>query len=330
MTRLKMGCIVAVVFSLLGCVTTKEYNASLSDIDNLKKDVSSLDGKLKQKEAEKAAVETELAKLNKELEELKRQNKSLSDDNANLDNLLKAKKDELSGKITELRGKLAEKEIELNAKNAEIDSLKKQIAVLSQEKETLNREKDALNREKDALNQEKERAIKEKEKSVAEMKKTYDSLIGEMNDEIKKGEISVTQLKDKLTVNLVEKILFDSGSADIKKDGKKVIDRVAEILKKVADKQIRVEGYTDNVPISSRLEKKFASNWELSTARATTVARYLQDKGIDPKLLGACGYSEYRPIASNDTDEGRANNRRIEIALIPKDVDIIKTEEGAK
>lgn len=330
MKKVRMIFIVAMFFPLFGCVTTKEHNARLLDIDNLKKDVSSLDGKLKEKEAQKAAVEADLAKLTKELEELKKQNKALSDDNVNLDGVLKAKKDELSGKVSELRGKLAEKELELNAKNAEIDSLKKQIIVLSQEKNALMLEINALNLEKDALNQEKERAIKEKEKSVAEMKKTYDSLIGEMNEEIKKGEISVTQLKDKLSVNLVEKILFDSGSADIKKDGKKVIDRVAEILKKVADKQIRVEGFTDNVPISSRLEKKFASNWELSTARATTVARYLQDKGIDPKVLGACGYSEYRPIASNDTEEGRANNRRIEIALIPKDADIIKTEEGIK
>jgi chemotaxis protein MotB len=162
------------------------------------------------------------------------------------------------------------------------------------------------------------------------MKKTYDSLLGEMNEEIKKGEISVTQLKDKLSVNLVEKILFDSGSAEIKKDGKKVLERVAEILKKVSDKQVRVEGHTDNVPIGTRLQERFPSNWELSAARATTVARYLQDKGIDPKLLSACGYSEYRPVTPNDTDEAKAKNRRIEIALIPKDVDRVTTEEGAK
>jgi chemotaxis protein MotB len=302
MNRLRVLVAFFVLLSTLGCVSTKEHNARLADIDGLKKDVSSLDDKLKQKETEKAAVEAELAKLSKEFQDLTNQNKALSDDNLNLNNLLKAKKDELSKTITELRARIAEKDTEIAA-------LKKQI---------------------DDLSQEKERAIKEKEKSVAEMKKTYDSLIGEMNEEIKKGEISVTQLKDKLSVNLVEKILFDSGSAEIKKDGKKVIERVAEILMKVSDKQIRVEGYTDNVPISTRLANKFASNWELSTARATTVARYLQDKGIDPKLLGACGYSEYRPIASNDTDEGRANNRRIEIALVPKDADKISTEEGMK
>jgi len=323
MARFKLLVAIISVLALFGCVSAKKYDASLAEIDTLKKDVSSLDGKLKQKEAEKASVEADLAKLNKnldernkELDELKKQNKALTDDNANLSNLLKAKKDELSANVTDLRKKLADKEAELNAKNAEIESLKKQVAALTQEK--------------DALNLEKANALKEKEKSVTEMKKTYDSLMGEMNSEIKKGEITITQLKDKLSVNLVEKILFDSGSAEIKKDGKKVLERVAEILKKVTDKQVRVEGHTDNVPIGPKLAERFPSNWELSTTRATTVAKYLQDKGIDPKLLSACGYSEYRPVSVNDTDENKAKNRRIEIALIPKDVDRITPEEGQK
>lgn len=277
---------------LFGCVSTKEYNARLADIEGLRGNVSSLQEKLIQTEAEKATAQAEAAGLQKELDELKTQNKALKDDNANLDGLLKAKKDELSSKIAGLRDTVAQKD-------SEIASLKTQIA---------------------ALNQEKEEAVKEKERSVAEMKKTYDSLMGEMNQEIKKGEITITQLKDKLSVNLVERILFDSGSAEIKKDGKKVLDRVAEILAKVTDKEIRVEGYTDNVPISTRLAAKFPTNWELSTARATTVARYLQDKGIDPRILSAAGYSEYRPVAPNDDEEGRAKNRRIEISLVPKGV----------
>lgn len=282
-----------ILLSLTGCVVKSEYAAKLAEIDNLKKDVSARDENIRELEAEKAGLEADLAKLKKEFENLKNQNKTLADDNANLNNLLKAKKDELSANISALRDQIAEKDRALNAKNAEIQ----------------------------ALNQEKERAIQEKEKSIAELKSTYNSLVGEMSEEIKKGEITITQLKDKLSVNMVEKILFDSGSADIKKEGKKVIDRVAEILAKVTDKQIRVEGYTDNVPISPRLAVKFPTNWELSTARATTVARHLQDKGIDPKMLSACGYSEYRPVALNDTEEGRAKNRRIEISLIPKDMD---------
>jgi chemotaxis protein MotB len=282
-----------VLLATLGCVTTKEYNARIADINGLKTNNAALEEKLKQTESDRDA-------LSKELEDVKVKNQALLNENTDLSKVLKAKKDELSKTISDLRERIAEKD-------SDITALKKQINDLSQEKE---------------------QAVREKEKSVAELKKTYDSLIGEMNEEIKKGEISVTQLKDKLSVNLVEKILFDSGSADIKKDGKKVLERVAEILKKVTDKQVRVEGHTDNVPIGSRLAERFPSNWELSTARATTVARYLQDKGIDPKLLSAGGYSEYRPVAPNDTDENKAKNRRIEIALVPKDADR-PTEAGA-
>jgi chemotaxis protein MotB len=282
-----------IILAMTGCVMKSDYTARVADIDNLKKEVSTRDENIKKLESEKTGLAADLAKLKKEYEDLKNQNKGLADDNTNLNNLLKAKKDELSANISSLRDQIAEKDRALNAKNAEIQ----------------------------ALNQEKEKAIQEKEKSIAQLKNTYNSLVGEMSEEIKKGEITITQLKDKLSVNMVEKILFDSGSAEIKKDGKKVIDRVAEILAKVTDKQIRVEGYTDNVPISPRLAVKFPTNWELSTTRATTVARYLQDKGIDPKMLSACGYSEYRPVALNDSDEGRAKNRRIEISLIPKDID---------
>ncbi len=291
MMKARFAGLLIIVLILTGCVMKSTYQARLTDIDNLKKNVSTLEDSLKKSEADKATLETELAKLKKDYADLQAKNKALADDNTNLDTLLKAKKGELGAQITSLRDQISEREMALNAKNAEIAALK----------------------------QEKELAIQEKEKSIAELKKTYNSLVGEMSEEIKKGEITITQLKDKLTVNMVEQILFDSGSAEIKKNGKKVLDRVAEILMKVTDKQVRVEGYTDNVPISSRLAARFPTNWELSTARATTVARYLQDKGIDPRLLSAAGYSEYRPVAPNDTEEGRSINRRIEISLIPKD-----------
>ncbi len=303
MMKVKAAAFVIVALVMSGCVMKSDYTARLVDIDNLKKDVSSRDDRISKLEADKKSLETELAKLKKDLEDLQNQNKALSADNAGLNNVLKAKKDELSAKISALRDQIEQKDKAFSAKELEVQ----------------------------ALRQEKEQALQEKERSIAELKKTYNSLVGEMNEEIKKGEITITQLKDKLSVNMVEKILFDSGSAEIKKDGKKVIDRVAEILMKVTDKQIRVEGYTDNVPISSRLAARFPSNWELSTARATTVARHLQDKGIDPKLLSAAGYSEYRPVAGNDSDEGRAKNRRIEISLLPKDVQsAVQQQAGPK
>ncbi len=286
---------VIITGTLFGCVTTKEYNARLADIDGLKGNVSSLEEKLKQTESEKAASQAEAAGLQTELEELKKQNKALQDDNTDLDKLLKAKKDELSMNISELRVRLSDKEKEVNAKNTEIVSLKKQIAAVGQDKES-------------AL----------KERSIVEMKKTYDSLMGEMKPEIRWEEITITQRMDKLSVTFLERILFDSGSAEINKKGKKVLDRVAEIIVKVTDKQVRAAVHTDNVPIGYRIREKSPTNWELSAARATTVARYLQDKGINTGLLSDCGYSEYRPVASKDTEKGRMKNRRIELDLISK------------
>ena len=284
--------VLAALLSALGCVSSGKYQERLTDIGNLKNNVSSLEETLRQKEAE-------MAKLNKEYEDLKKQDLALSEDNKNLNDILKAKKDELNLNIAELRAKLANREVEV-----------------------FN-----LQRHMDELSQEKAKAIAEKEKSIAELKKTHDSMVGAMQEEIQKGEITITQLKDKLTLSMVEAILFDSGSSKVKKNGEKVLDRVAEILKKVTDKQIRIEGYTDNVRIGAGLVEKFPTNWELSTARATNVVRYLQQDGIDPQLLGACGYSEYRPIAANDTEEGKAKNRRIEVVLIPKDFAKVPAEE---
>jgi chemotaxis protein MotB len=139
--------------------------------------------------------------------------------------------------------------------------------------------------------------------------------------EIEKGEITITQLRGKLKVNMVDEILFDSGKTTIKPQGLEVLERVGSILLDVKDKAISIEGHTDDVPIGAELSKQYPTNWELSAVRATTVARYLQEKiGINPGLLSAIGYGEYQPVASNESDEGRAKNRRIEIVLVPMEI----------
>ncbi|HTP05627.1 MAG TPA: OmpA family protein, partial [Nitrospirota bacterium] len=147
---------------------------------------------------------------------------------------------------------------------------------------------------------------------------TYEDLTSKLEKEIREGQVQIKEMKDRLTMTMVDKILFPSGSAEISKDGKKVLDKVVAILKEVKDKRIQIEGHTDNAKIVGSLKKKFPTNWELSTARATEVARYLQETGgIDAKLLSATGYSEYQPVAPNDTEEGKHKNRRIEIVLLP-------------
>ena len=159
----------------------------------------------------------------------------------------------------------------------------------------------------------------EKEDEIARLKSTYDELVASMEKEIEEGQVTITQLADRLSVSMVDKILFPSGEAEITPEGLKVLERVGRILKNTQDKMIRVEGHTDNVPIHPNLQDKFATNWELSTARATNVVRFLQDKvGIKGIRLQAVGMSEYQPVASNGTAGGRSQNRRIEIILLPE------------
>lgn len=162
---------------------------------------------------------------------------------------------------------------------------------------------------------------KEKEAEIQHLNSAHEQLVAELQNEIQNKEIQITQLADRLSVSLVDKILFPSGEAEISPAGLKVLERVGNIIKNVQDKIIRVEGHTDNVPIHPRLQKQFPTNWELSTARATNVVRFLQEKiGIEATRLQAVGLSEYHPITSNTTAAGRGQNRRIEIALLPMTV----------
>jgi chemotaxis protein MotB len=140
-----------------------------------------------------------------------------------------------------------------------------------------------------------------------------------MKSEISKGQVTISELKGKLTVNMVDSILFDSGKAEVKKGGRDILGKVVSILKDVNDKSIRIEGHTDTVQISRALAQRYPTNWELSAARAINVARYLQEQGIDPGQLSAVAYGEWKPVATNDTAEGKAKNRRIEIILVPKE-----------
>ncbi len=159
---------------------------------------------------------------------------------------------------------------------------------------------------------------KEKQQELDRLRATYDTLVTDLKSEIDQGQITITKMADRLSVSMVDKILFSSGEADITAEGIKVLDRVGNVLKNTQNKVVRVEGHTDNVPISSRLAEKFPSNWELSTTRATNVVRFLQDKvGIPPARLEAVGLSEYHPVSTNKTLAGRSQNRRIEIALLP-------------
>lgn len=218
---------------------------------------------------------------------------------------------------------------ELASLTEENTSLKNQIAAITGQKveleNILKSKTDDLSRSIVELREEN-RKLKEqlaelnkKSQEVQAASNTYQELLQEMKAEIAQGEITITELKGKLTMDVVDKILFASGEAGVKKEGLAVLKRVVDILKTVDDKNIRIEGHTDNVPITSRLARVYPTNWELAAARAINVARYLQEQGIDPVILSATAFGEYQPVADNATPEGRAKNRRIAIILLPRD-----------
>jgi chemotaxis protein MotB len=185
---------------------------------------------------------------------------------------------------------------------------------LAQKVEKLESEKTELAKDKEELSKD----VQAKTGELEQLKGTYDNLQDKMKDEIAHGDIRLSQSGGKLRVDLVDKILFDSGEAVISKRGEGVLSRVGAVLATMDDKQIQVSGHTDSHPISEKLAPQFPTNWELSTARAVNVVRFLQEKANVPaKNLVATGYGEYHPLASNKTSAGRARNRRIEILLTP-------------
>lgn len=168
------------------------------------------------------------------------------------------------------------------------------------------------------LDQKVQQVSREKEQEIERLKSTYEELLEGMKEQIEKGEVTITRLADQLSVKIVDRIIFPSGSAEITPDGIKVLHRVGKILKEAENKKIRVEGHTDNVPIHPNLQDRFPTNWELSVSRATHVVRLLQEEvGIAGSRLEVAGYGEHRPVANNRTKQGRAQNRRIEIMLLP-------------
>ncbi len=205
------------------------------------------------------------------------------------------------------RKKEAEAE-QAKARSAELEaSLQKSQGDLEAERQRsreLQGKVDELSSSKSSL----ESAKAELEKKSGE----YEKMASALRGQIEAGRVELTELRGKMTVKMKDKILFSSGSATLGKEGKEALLAVAEVLRGVDGKVIRVEGHTDNVPLG---RGKFATNWELSTARALAVVRFFQDSGVEPTRLAAAGYGEFRPIASNDTPEGRSLNRRIEIVL---------------
>lgn len=166
---------------------------------------------------------------------------------------------------------------------------------------------------------EQEKKIKQLTSQLEELEYAKRMLEDKLSREIGDKQVLLEMAQRGLVITMTNDILFDSGKSKLKNSAKSVLKKVASVLNEaVPDRNIGVEGHTDNVPIK---HSGWKSNWELSAARATSVVHYLiDDCNVKPQRLSAIGYGEFRPIDTNDTKEGRARNRRVEIIILPREM----------
>jgi chemotaxis protein MotB len=206
------------------------------------------------------------------------------------------------------------------------EKLKQDLVALNEKSAALDKERTDLATQKAALEarlaelEVREKSLgsklQESEEESKKLKGTYDGLVATLKKELQAGQIQVKQLRDGLSVNVAQEILFDSGSAALDKNGQEILKRVAGQLKKNSY-QIVVTGHTDNKPIGAGLVDRYPTNWELAAARASSVVRLFADQGLAATRLLAASVADAHPVAANKTPEGRAKNRRIEIRLRP-------------
>ena len=281
-----LGVIIVCGTMLVGCVTKGTHEATLTDLDQAQKALTrtaaEFDAYKKQATVQISALEADKTKLSNDLLSVRKENEE---------------------DVRTLQAKVNDLEQRLQAEKATVTRLQQGGEALAGEKERL----------------EKEHAAKEAE--IERLTRTQQELTKSLQAEIERGDITIKQVRDRLTINMVEKVLFNSGQAQVKPAGLNILTLVSDVLKNVTDKQIRIEGHTDNVPIGVKIREKFPTNWELSTARATNVVRFfIVQGGVSRESLEAVGFADTRPVASNDTEAGRTENRRIEIVLYPRDL----------
>ena len=152
--------------------------------------------------------------------------------------------------------------------------------------------------------------------TLSAQNKTEQALNQQLQAEVRTDQVQITQLQDRLKVTMVNQLLFPEGGWELHRQGEQTLPKIVPTLQSLQNQRIVVEGFTDNVPIGPELRNRFPSNWELSTARATDVVLYLVAQGVPPNMLSAQGFGDSQPVASNDTAQGRAKNRRVEIVIM--------------
>lgn len=249
--------------------------------------------------------------------------------------------EELKGKYDAAQGQLAERGVELESCSQSLASARDEVADLSAKYASEKTRCEAVAAERDRNAEELARTqeqlaslvhdrsqlasttkqLTDALRQLSERKAQADarvaefrSLLARFKDLIDAGKLSVRLVDGRMVLALPTDVLFASGSAALSAEGVTAVGEVAQVLAGMADRRFQVEGHTDNLPIHTA---KYPSNWELSADRALGVVKAMMQAGMDPHTLSAAAFGEYHPVAENDTDEGRRQNRRIEVVLLP-------------
>ena len=268
----------------------REREGVLTELENAQKRISKLEDALKVNDQRVADLQEELRLVKGDLEKERKAEEALRAE-------LNAKESvaaELQEKLRDSESRILSLEQENARQEDQVDELRDQLADLKGEKASV-------------------------ESKVDRLQTTYEALISDLKEQIEKREVTIEAFEKRISVSFVDRILFDFGKETITPEGREVLKKVGGILKDVQGRQIRVIGHTDDVPILPEYRYRFPSNWELSAARAAAVVRHFErETGLDPRNLEAVGRSFYHPVASNETADGRSQNRRVEIIIAPK------------
>lgn len=281
-----LACIQSIAFG--ACVPKDRYDAALADAESVHAQLAAGLEHQKAQDAEIANLRQELADAGSQLQQRDQKLSDLSTSDHNL----QAQLDEGTAINAKLRG--------------ELERLGKNVDGMLQEKGTLSKALDDAKARLEELR---------KAQAAAEARALlFQQFVQKLKKMIDAGQLKVAMRAGRLVIQLPNDVLFDSGQTAIKPAGKEALGQLAKVLVTVRGRAFQVGGHTDNVPIQT---PRFPSNWELSTARAVEVVKLLVAQGEDPHALSAAGYGEFDPVAGNDSTEGRAKNRRIELTLQP-------------
>ncbi|MEM1033344.1 MAG: OmpA family protein [Myxococcota bacterium] len=293
---IRVGGTALVLLTLSGCITRSEHDRLMGEAQQaFQRAAQGYQGQIATKDQEITDLQTRIGLLEAEIAQ---RDQRIGEEQAKVADLQR-KLDDAVALGEQLRGTL--------------ERAGKSVDKLLAEKGDLSK---ALQDSKDRLEE-----LRRAQAAAQKRADLFKSLVLKFKKMIDAGDLAIVLRDGRMVLQLRNEVLFDPGRVDIKPAGKDALKEVATILTTLEQRKLQVAGHTDNVPISTG---RFPSNWELSTARAVNVVKFLVEQGVAPGELSAAGYGEYDPVASNDDRAGKAKNRRIEIVLQPNIAELVQ------